>query len=122
MRVQGKSLTGDERRRQADFQGQRETLTVLALAFGNVPMVSRLFALTAALLFVGVLSRSGLLASVVTGFIFHSWVFFPITTKLSAWWAADFLPVLMIYAALVIYAFYTSLAGQPLLRGKLLED
>jgi uncharacterized membrane protein len=47
---------------------------------------------------------------------------FPITTKLSAWWAADFIPVLIIYAALVIYAFYTSLAGQRLFRGKLLED
>lgn len=96
--------------------------SVLVLAFGDVPPISRLFALTGALLFVGVLSRYGLLAMIAGGFIFHSWVFFPITTKLSAWWAADFIPVLIIYAALVGYAFYTSLAGQPLIRGKLLED
>jgi hypothetical protein len=42
--------------------------------------------------------------------------------KLSAWWAADFIPVLFIYAALVIYAFYTSLAGQRVFQGKLLGD
>jgi serine/threonine-protein kinase len=95
---------------------------VLSLAFGDGPAVSRLFPLTGALIAVGVLYRYGLLASVASGFIFHSWVFFPITTKLSAWWAADFIPVLIIYAALILYAFHTSLAGQPLFRGKLLED
>jgi serine/threonine-protein kinase len=95
---------------------------VLFLAFSEAPPVSRVFALTGALIMVGGLYRFGLLAAVTSGFIFHAWVFFPITTKLSAWWAADFIPVLVIYAALVIYAFYTSLAGQPLFRGKLLED
>jgi serine/threonine-protein kinase len=95
---------------------------VLMLAFGDVPLISRMFALTGSLLFVGTLSRYGLLAIIAGGFFFHSWVFFPITTNLSAWWAADFIPVLIIYAALVIYAFHTSLAGQPLFRGKLLED
>jgi serine/threonine-protein kinase len=96
--------------------------TLLSLAFGNVPVISRPFALIAALILVGGLYRYGLLATIAGEFIFHSWVFFPITTKLSAWWAADFIPVLIVYAAVVIYAFYISLAGQPLLRGKLLED
>jgi serine/threonine-protein kinase len=95
---------------------------VLFLAFSYAPLVSRLFAFTAALILVVGLFRFGLLAAVASGFIFHSWVFFPITTKLSAWWAADFIPIVIIYAALVIYAFYTSLAGQTLFRGKLLED
>ncbi len=95
---------------------------VLSLAFSQAPPVSRVFAVTGALIMVGGLYRFGLLAAVTSGFIFHAWVFFPITTKLSAWWATDFIPVLIIYAALVIYAFYTSLAGQPLFRGKLLED
>ncbi|MDT4898124.1 MAG: eukaryotic-like serine/threonine-protein kinase [Acidobacteriota bacterium] len=96
--------------------------SLLVLAHSETPLVSRLFGLTGALIFVGGLYRYGLLALIVGGFIFHSWVFFPITTKLSAWWAADFIPVLIIYVALVVYAFYTSLAGQPLFRGKLLED
>jgi serine/threonine-protein kinase len=95
---------------------------VLSLAFGDVPIISRPFALIAALILVGGLYRYGLLATIAGEFIFHSWVFFPITTKLSAWWAADFIPVLIVYTAFVLYAFYTSLAGQPLLRGKLLED
>jgi serine/threonine protein kinase len=95
---------------------------MLNLAFGSVPMSSRVFAFTGALFFVGVLARYGLLAMIACGFVFHSWVFFPLTTKLSAWWAADFIPVLIIYVALAVYAFYTSLAGQPLFRGKLLED
>jgi serine/threonine protein kinase len=95
---------------------------VVFLALNQAPLVSRLFALTGALILMVGLFRYGLLASITSGFIFHAWVFFPITTKLSAWWAADFIPVLFIYAALVFYAFYTSLAGQPLFRGRLLED
>jgi serine/threonine-protein kinase len=96
--------------------------SLLVLARREAPMVGRLFGLTGALILVVGLYRYGLLAAITGGFIFHAWVFFPITTKLSAWWAADFIPVLIIYAALVIYAFYTSLAGQKLFRGKLLED
>jgi serine/threonine-protein kinase len=95
---------------------------VLFLAFSRAPLVGRVFALTGALILIVGLFRYGLLAAITSGFIFHSWVFFPLTTKLSAWWAADLIPVLIIYAALVIYAFYTSLAGQPLFRGQLLED
>lgn len=96
--------------------------TVLALAFGDVPLVGRMFALPSALLTIISLYRFGLLAQLTAMLIFHSWVFLPLTTKLSAWWAADFIPFLIIYAALVIYAFYTSLAGQKLFRGRLLEE
>jgi serine/threonine-protein kinase len=95
---------------------------VLFLALSDAPPAGRMFAFTAAMILVVGLFRFGLLTAIASGFIFHSWVFFPITTKLSAWWAADFIPVMVIYAALVIYAFHTSLAGQPLFRGKLLED
>ncbi len=44
------------------------------------------------------------------------------TTELSAWYATDFLMALSICLALVIFGFYTSLAGQPLFSGKLLQD
>jgi len=44
------------------------------------------------------------------------------TTELSAWHAMDFLMALTICVALVIFGFYTSLAGQPLFGGKLLQD
>jgi serine/threonine-protein kinase len=97
-------------------------VTGLSLAFASSPAPSRFFALTGSLIIVSVLYRYGLLAMISAMFVFHSWVFFPLTTKLSAWWAGDFIPVIIIYAALAIYAFYTSLAGQSLVHGKLLED
>lgn len=94
----------------------------LALAISDKPLVSLLFALTGALIYVSVLYRYGLLALVSAMFFFHSWVFLPITTRLSAWYAGEFVVALIIYAALAIYAFYTSLAGQKLFRGGLLQD
>jgi hypothetical protein len=56
------------------------------------------------------------------GLFLTLWVFYPITTELTAWYATDFTIALVICAALVVYGFYTSLAGQPLFGGKLLED
>ena len=53
-------------------------------------------------------------------FVWHLWVFFPMTTKLTAWYAIDFTFGLGILIAVVAYGFYTSLAGQPLFGGKLL--
>jgi len=47
---------------------------------------------------------------------------FPMTTELSTWYATDFLMALTIGVALVIFGFYTSLAGQPLFGGRLLQD
>jgi serine/threonine-protein kinase len=80
------------------------------------------FAITASLITVGVLYRYGLLAMISAMFFFHAWVFLPITSDLSAWYAGDFALALVIYVALALYSFYISLAGQPLFRGKLLED
>jgi len=96
--------------------------TALFLAFGDAPLVGRLFALSSSFLAVGALYRYGLLAQLTAMFIFHTWIFLPITLKFSAWWAADFIPALILCAALVIYAFHSSLAGQKLYRGRLLED
>jgi len=41
---------------------------------------------------------------------------------LTAWYATDLHIALIICLALAVYAFYNSLAGQPLFVGKLLED
>jgi serine/threonine-protein kinase len=46
----------------------------------------------------------------------------PTTTKFSAWYAGSTIFALTICTALIIFGFYTSLAGQPLLRGKLLNE
>jgi hypothetical protein len=64
----------------------------------------------------------GLLAAVAAFFFAHLWVFFPMTTELTAWYATDFTIALVICVALAGYGFYTSLAGQPLFGGKLLQD
>jgi hypothetical protein len=55
-------------------------------------------------------------------FCFGLWVFFPITTELTAWYATDFTIALAILVLAVAYGFYNSLAGQPLFSGRLLED
>lgn len=94
----------------------------LSAATSNSAGVSQLFVFTAALMFIGVLYRYGLLAMVSAMFFFHVWVFLPITTELSAWYAGDFVIVLVLYAALALYAFYISLAGQKIFRGGLLQD
>ena len=95
---------------------------LLSLALSDKARISLLFAITASLLIVGVLYRYGLLAMISAMFFFHAWVFLPITSDLSAWYAGDFALALVIYVALALYSFYISLAGQPLFRGKLLED
>jgi serine/threonine-protein kinase len=68
------------------------------------------------------LVRYGLLAMISAQFFFHLWIFYPITFNLSAWYAGSFIVGLAASLALAFYAFYISLAGQPLLRGTFLED
>jgi serine/threonine-protein kinase len=75
-----------------------------------------------ALLFVFVLYRYGLLALALALLVSHVWVFFSMTSDLTAWYATDFVISLAICVALTIYGFYTSLAGQPLFGGNLLRD
>ncbi|HEY6187480.1 MAG TPA: serine/threonine-protein kinase [Pyrinomonadaceae bacterium] len=94
----------------------------LALATSDKPAVSLIFVLTSSLIYVTCMCRYGLLASIAGLFFFHAWVFLPITTELSAWYAGDYVVALVIYIALAFYGFYTSLAGQPLFRGGFLQD
>jgi serine/threonine-protein kinase len=67
-------------------------------------------------------ARFGVLATVAMFVFLHLVFFYPFTTELSAWYATDFLLCAAFLLVLAIYGFYTSLAGQPLLKGKLLED
>jgi hypothetical protein len=80
------------------------------------------FAVLAAFMLVFCLHRYGLLATASAVFVLHLNIFYPITSDFSAWYAGDFLPALLVVVALGVYGFYTSLAGRPLLRGRLLED
>jgi serine/threonine-protein kinase len=80
------------------------------------------FTALSAFLVVFALKRYGLLAASSALFFSHLWVFYPMTTELTAWYATDFTISLVICLALAAYGFYTSLGGQKLLSGKLLEE
>src|SRR6185436_19641533 len=97
-------------------------LTLVSELLAETPM--QLLPLTAvgAFLPVYVLYRYGLLASVATFFITLLAVHYPMTPQLTAWYATDFTIALAICVGLVGYGFYTSLGGQKLMSGKLLEE
>ena len=80
------------------------------------------FSCFGALLVIWVLYRYGLLALISSIFFLHLIIFYPVTSDLSAWYAADFVLALIICLALVVFGFYTSLAGEPLFRGDLPDD
>ncbi|HVF67588.1 MAG TPA: serine/threonine-protein kinase [Pyrinomonadaceae bacterium] len=80
------------------------------------------FAVFSAFLMVFCLHRYGLLAACSAVFVLHLNIFYPVTSHFTAWYAGDFVPALLITLALAVYGFRTSLAGRPLLRGRLLED
>ena len=74
------------------------------------------------LIMIVVLYRYGLLALSMALFFAHLWVFYPMTTELGAWYAIDFVIAASLLVALAAFACYTSMAGQRLFGGKLLED
>ena len=48
--------------------------------------------------------------------------FYPLTTDFAAWYSGSAIFSLSVIAGLAIYGFYTSLAGQSVFQGKLLEE
>lgn len=92
----------------------------LSLTYETVAGVP--FAILSASLVTWVLYRHGLLALITALFFVHFMVFFPITSEFSAWYAGDYVLALIVALGLVGFAFYTSLAGQPLFRGALPDD
>jgi serine/threonine-protein kinase len=94
----------------------------LNLNFSDATPLSLLLGALWPTLLLTVLTRFGLLAQIMTHFFTHLLPFYPVTTELSAWYATSFLLQLFLMAVLLLYGFYTSLAGQPLFRGNFLED
>lgn len=97
-------------------------IVAVALSLTHESAAGVPFACIAVLLLMWELYRYGLLALVSTIFFVHLTIFFPITSDLSAWYAADFVLASIICLALVGFAFYTSLAGQPLFRSSIFSD
>ncbi len=73
-------------------------------------------------LLVVAVTRFSLVVALVALIFQHQIIFFPVTTELSAWYATGYVLDLVALVALTLFGFYTSLGGQPLVRGKLLGD
>ncbi|HKP35663.1 MAG TPA: serine/threonine-protein kinase [Pyrinomonadaceae bacterium] len=101
-------------------------LWILFVLFGTGVSNSSATALPAAAigsaLTLFILYRYGLLALCTMMFFLHLWVFYPMTTSFTAWYAFDFVIGLVICLALAVYGFYTSLAGQSVFGRKFLQD
>jgi hypothetical protein len=69
-----------------------------------------------------VLARFGLLAVTATGMSTMFLQGFPVTTEPSAWYSGIGLTGVLLLLGLTVYAFYTSLGGQPLFGRVSLED
>ena len=93
----------------------------LALLWGG-SLFNWISAAVTATLVMLVLYRYGLLAMLAALLYLHLYINFPVTTHLTAWYATGFVIDLILLLALSFYAFHTSLAGQPLFAGKLLQE
>lgn len=91
-------------------------IMTVALSLTHETLAGVPFSALAALLVILVLYRYGLLALISAIFFVHWQIFYPVTRDLSAWYAGDFVLMLIVSLSLVGFAFYTSLAGQPLFR------
>jgi len=63
-----------------------------------------------------------LLALVANFMVFTVLQSFPLTTQGSAWYSGISLTGILLVAAMVFYGFYTSLGGQPVFGGTILEE
>ncbi|HEX4951616.1 MAG TPA: hypothetical protein VFZ34_33470 [Blastocatellia bacterium] len=68
------------------------------------------------------MSRFGLLSLVAALWAGSVLRWFPVTTNFSAWYTGTGLFVAGVLLALAGFAFYTSLGGQKVFSGKLLEE
>jgi len=97
-------------------------VALLTTLISQVGLIMSPFPALAAFLLVFSLKRYGLLALISAVFFSHLAVFYPMTTELTAWYAFDFTISLVICIALAAYGFYTSLGGEKLFSGKMLEE
>ena len=110
------------RRKWIAVGGMGLAFFLLGMMGGEHPSIDWVFAAIYAVLIVFLLMRFGLLAMVVAQFFGYLFFFFPVTTNFSAWYAGATIFALGIGVALVAYGFYTSLAGQKLFQGNLIDD
>ncbi|HJQ68421.1 MAG TPA: serine/threonine-protein kinase [Blastocatellia bacterium] len=93
----------------------------VSLAFAN-SYVEIIYTLVASGMLIFVMMRFGLFAFMMAHFFLLHSEFYPYTAEFSAWYADGMIFALLVAIGLGLYGFYTSLAGQPLLRGGLPQD
>jgi tRNA A-37 threonylcarbamoyl transferase component Bud32 len=86
-------------------------MTIMGMLISDSSLIMLPFSALSSFLVLFVLRRYGLLALVAALFVAHLYVFFPITTDLTAWYAREFTIALVICVALGVYAAYTSVGG-----------
>jgi serine/threonine-protein kinase len=97
-------------------------ILVLALMIGFENVWTFAISMVLSALGIFVLLRFGLVAFVFVTLTSYLFSVFPITLDVSAWYSGYGFAALAIYAALVLYAFRTSLGGRPLLSAPQLDD
>jgi hypothetical protein len=73
-------------------------------------------------LFALAMTRYGLVALAASVFAVRALYNFPVTLNVSVWYAGIGLAPMVAVLALAVFAFYTSLGGQKVFQGSLLED
>jgi serine/threonine-protein kinase len=96
--------------------------TVIGALTGEHPAIDWAFAAASSAAILFVLLRYGLLTMVAMQFFLFTFVFYPITTDFSAWYAGSSIFAVAVALALMAYGFYTSLAGQKLFSGDLIGE
>ena len=96
--------------------------TVVSAAGNQFVPMALVFFLFLNCLFVFLMIRFGLL-TLVTNFVFwYVLTNLPLTTQSSAWYAGIGLAGILLLAAIALYAFYTSVGGQPVFGGAVLDE
>ena len=96
-------------------------LALLPPGFTGFPMLTMLAVLTYGVC-AYTLTKFGVVTLMAAVFVDGVLRVFPLTTRLSAWYAKDALLVMFSVLALAIYAFHTTLAGRPLWRDELQQE
>ena len=92
--------------------------TIMSMLISDSTLIMLPFVAVSSFLILFVLRRYGLLATVATLFVAHLFVFFPITTDFTAWYAREFTIALVICVLLGVFAAYTSVGGAKVFAEK----
>jgi serine/threonine-protein kinase len=96
--------------------------TLFAGLGGRFLLINLIYGALFSALLIAVATRFGLLALTTTLFFTTIFGNFPMTIDFSVWYASSTIFALTATLALVAYAFYISLAGQGVFKGKLLHE